>query len=228
MFGFGFSPMLKQPFSSIVPSTFPSGMVSSYSANGSFNDSTGSNHLTAYNGVLSNSTPKLGSGGFFYDGINDSTAIAVSPFTSQAFSYSFWAKPVALNVGIFTTQSSNDGYRIVIYPTGQLFFRRFYATGSFEDITTSVCITTGTYHHIVVTRDNTNGTKIYCNNSLVGSSSNLGVTYYNGGGFRMGADLVSGYINPYSGYIDAMQVFNKVLDTTEISSLYNSGIGREV
>jgi hypothetical protein len=44
----------------------------------------------------------------------------------------------------------------------------------------------------------------------------------------MGSDVISGYLTPFKGYIDAMQVFNKALNTTEISGLYNSGTGREV
>lgn len=209
--------------------SFPSGLINSYPANGSFNDTTGTNNFTAFNGVLSNSTPKLGSGGFYFDGVNDSVEIKPTPFNIQSFSYSFWANPDILNVGIFIIQTGADGYRLTIDSSGRLFFRRFVSGSTWFDITTSICVSSGSYQHIVVTRDNTIGTKIYCNNTLVGSETNLSATLYNTAfGFRMGADLSAGYITPFKGYIDSMQFFNKSLDTSEITGLYNSGIGREI
>ena len=208
--------------------TFPSGMVSSYSANGSFNDSTGGNNLTAYNGTLSNSTPKLGSGSFYFDGVNDSMATTSYGFETQSFSYSFWINVSNVGGGLLVNQYGGNGFRLKVDDYENKFFMRRFASSGFYDITTSVCFSLNTYAHVVVTRDNTSGTKIYCNNSLVGSDANLDTTNYAGARLRIGGDVDYSYISPFLGKMDAIQIFNKALNTTEISGLYNSGIGREV
>lgn len=89
---------------------------------------------------------------------------------------------------------------------------------------------TGSWHHIVLTvacnssDPNTCAVTLYINNTQKSQISQT--TYYTGtiGKYNIGhrADLVESW---YTGYIDQFKHYNRVLTTSEISNLYNNGVG---
>ena len=209
-----------------VAYSFPSGMVSSYSANSSFNDSTGSNNLTAINGIVSNGTPKLGSGSFSSNGANNYAKTATGVFNFTSFSYNGWFKFNTLNGGIFEYQDNDNGFRLVANSNGTLFFRLFFTNGSFSSETTSVQLNTTSYIHISLTFELGVGAKIYVNSSLIHTfNTALTPKYSTSPFYSIGGGSWSGFCNCLT---DSVQVFNKALNSTEITGIYNSGTGREV
>lgn len=94
-------------------------------------------------------------------------------------------------------------------------------------------LTTGTWYHIVATMDYgaTNGLKLYINASNVATGNDSGATYAtaNKNIITIGADTDNAG-TPYSGryfdgIIDEVTIWNRVLSSTEITTLYNSGAG---
>ncbi|CAB5216989.1 Concanavalin A-like lectin/glucanases superfamily [uncultured Caudovirales phage] len=205
---------------------FPSGMVSSYSANGSFNDSTGSNNLTAVNGIIATGTPKLGSGSFSSNGANNYAITSRGVFNFTSFSYNGWFKFNTLNGGIFEYQDNDNGFRFVANSDGTMFFRLFFTNGSFSSETTSIQLNTTSYIHISLNFELGVGSKIYINGSLIHTYNTALTPKYTVSPFySIGGGGWAGFCNCLT---DSVQVFNRALNSTEISSIYNSGIGREV
>jgi hypothetical protein len=220
--------------------TLWNGLTNYYSGDSTANDSKGSSNADLINGATY-ATGKINNG-FSFDGINDALVLTPNPLIDgistdsyKSFSISCWIKPVfntTKDPGIFITQSPQglDGYRLVLLRDGRLFYRGFYSYESYgaDDIYTSSCIVTGNSYHIVVIHEDGVGTKIYCNNILVGSSSSTEKQFYRStAAFRIGGDPITGYITYYQGSIDEFGLWNRAISTSEKTELYNAGAGKQ-
>jgi hypothetical protein len=183
-----------------------------------------------------------GSGKINNGAIFDSSSKALSisnyvPFNferTDAFSLSLWVKPTTLTENSFLFSHQTDGgdfagYSLFQVTSGNL---RFYLANNNSTAmywtTTSNPLTTSSWYHIVVTNSGTSnaaGSILYINGSVVAKTT--------------GSDNASGSIkttaepqigNRGTNYsnnsqIDEVSVFSRVLSSTEVTALYNSGLG---
>jgi hypothetical protein len=211
------------------------GLTNYYSGDSTANDLKGSSNVTLTNGATY-STGKINNG-FSFDGVNDALVLTSNPLADsntianslyKSFSISCWIKPTALGGGIFNTQNVNDGFRLITLGDGRMFYRGFYGAYGNDDIYTSNCLAIGNSYHIVVVHEDGVGTKIYCNDVLVGSSSSTSKQYYvTSAQFRIGGDPIHGYMSYFYGVIDEFGLWNRAITLSEKTELYNSGAGKQ-
>jgi hypothetical protein len=211
------------------------GLTNYYSGDNTTNDLKGTSNATLTNGA----TYSIGkiNNGFNFDGVNDALVLNTNPLIGgiatdlyKSFSISCWIKPGSLSGGIFNTQYVNDGYRLILVGDGRLFYRGFYSNGGYgaDDIYTSNCIAIGNSYHIVVIHEDGVGTKIYCNDILVGSSSSTVKQIYSSAAvFRIGGDPIHGYMGNFNGSIDEFGLWNRAISLSEKTELYNAGAGKQ-
>jgi hypothetical protein len=185
------------------------------------NDSSGNNRTLTNNGNVSFASGKIGNAAVF-DGTN---SLEKAPFNvGQNFSVSFWAN---LN------EVTDYGFFVVQYGGFVIYTR---ADGSIEVgdcmtwnfATASGVVETGVWKHYCLSVSNGVGT-LYANNSVLGNSEGnppLDLTDDGDRQFGISGDSVSsGYIN---GSIDAVGVWDRALNSTEVAELYNNGTGLEL
>jgi len=97
----------------------------------------------------------------------------------------------------------------------------------------------GEWSHLVFVIDRSDNVKIYRNGvvttpTIVSGTNNLtpyiSSNYNTSNPFRIGATTASNNttaVNFFSGQIDAVGIWNRVLTPTEITELYNSGNGKQ-
>ena len=99
------------------------------------------------------------------------------------------------------------------------FTRRNGLNNSTRDIITSdISNFSGNWHYIVATYDSVSGSKLYCDNILVGSNTTTGFTSslnLNIGRDGNGADA-------FRGDIPSVQIYNRALTATEVLQNYNA------
>jgi hypothetical protein len=207
-------------------------------------DSHGSNNLTISSGVTLNQTGKTGKC-FSFNGSTGQLATSsasdfegLGDFSIAAWTYSSYAT------------SSND-YRIVFSKTLSTWVSPYYqiqlrmrhyninswecffgTSNNFAGIVQNGVYSTNAWTHVAVTRDAFTGDMdIYINGQHMGSPTRTQLPLTGNTGTAStpiivgdDADLVSSFYN-WNGLIDQMAVWNKVLSSSEISDLYNSGDG---
>lgn len=230
MFGFGFSPMFKQPFSgAAAPNPLWDNLTAYWTGDNTPNDSLG-----VYNGTLTNGAT-YGAGkinnGFSLDGVNDYVLAntTTSLNTSQAHSYSLWIKPTTVNtysMYISTIINVSDGVSIGHDNAGNLGL--FMGWINIQNLS-GYYLTANTMYHVVVVFKGTsfgaNNLLFYVNGSLV-ATKYASITFNNYGKFTIGCNglLNAGF---YKGIIDEPAVWNRVLTASEVTELYNSGSGKQ-
>ncbi len=145
--------------------------------------------------------------------------------TGDDFSVSFWIKPDVWTNGlrIFSNDDGVNGYQIIEATSGGSGTGdniQFWGNGGNLVVSTDE-IVIGEWNHIVITFDS--GTaKIYINAStpFTGSTTISASTE----DLFIGVDP-SGPDNYYDGVIDEIGIWNRTLSQSEITQLYNNGIG---
>jgi len=201
-------------------------LVSYYSLEQNAKDGQGSN-----DGTVSGAVPiggKIG-GGYDFDGVDDyitlnngATAGDNLDFTGS-FSISAWIKPSDITAN---TNNYIVGKRSA---TGYQYCFRYTNTGKLSLLTTggtvvddTDLITDDTWHHVVVTRDDSGNTIFYHNGSSVHSEASKSISHVDTDVYLGNADFAD---SEMEGIIDGVGFWDKVLTSTEVTSLYNSGSG---
>ena len=205
-----------------------------------FTDAMSSIDMTSSGTVTKNSTGKIGSYAWTFDG---STGYASTTRIVAGFS------KMTLSAWVYSTGGSvTDEY---IFSEGKYFSNdwtvgfkrengnlRFWVSNTGGDlnggITSDSSFTANTWHHVVVLYDGSGSTnadklKLYVDNT----QKTLTYTIQNGfpATLRTASNNVSyignndGNSNWFIGKIDDMSIWNRVLSASEISTLYNSGSG---
>ena len=214
----------------------------------SASDSYGTNNGTLMNGCVL-TTGKIGQA-FIFDGVNDYIALPnnIMKFSNtDNWSVSFWINPtVSAYSGVIGNwdydglQGTGWGIRTSIPIGGDTskfiiyFFTNWETrTGNqlntlSSDGTTSL----NTWHHFVITRNSSAQEKIYQNGSLVASQTNSStkLTYPSTSYSCIGAERYRTNVVAFAkanSKIDAVSVWNKELTSTEVTTLYNSGSGKQ-
>ena len=181
-------------------------------------DSAGTRHGSRVGNATTTAAGLLGRSGTF-DGNGDYVNFS-STISNASFSISAWVKPAISNeddkgiVSLWT--NSATGYMQALIG-GKA---RIYVNGTSVEGSTLLSSTT-TWYHLVGTFDGTT-IKVYVNNALVGSGSAGAVSTT--GNAQIGT-YNSRVSSSFNGFIDEVGVWSRALNTTEISTLYNSGAG---
>ena len=225
-----------------VVSTLLNSLFAVYKAESNANDSLGVINGTAQGG-LTYTTGKSGNA-FAFNGTNAYVSLPDNSlnFTGK-FSYSFWIKSNDLTAGggiiVGNVQSPRNpygfthGYEIGTGSGKCYFFFRSGTNIQYNHYTTNV-VNNGNWNHIVVTYDPTNittGAKIYINGTLNIQAATIGVPIGYSSPMKacIGARNQSGSpVNflPNGTSIDELNAWNKELTSTEVTELYNSGLGK--
>jgi hypothetical protein len=201
------------------------GLLAYYTADSTPNDATGN----GYDGTLVNGAT-YGSGiinqGFSLDGVND--YISISPTLGTSFSsptsphsYSAWIYKTGSSQRFIIQNGKNDmGTSMVVTSGGNLglFYR-----GGFSVVASSGFITLNSWIHCVVTYDGSGNVEFYTNGVSAGSGS---ISWTDGiGTCNTYIGTYLGTSNYFNGEIDEVGVWDRVLTSTEVTELYNGGLG---
>ena len=157
-----------------------------------------------------------GSSSYIESGI--STDILNSDYT-----ISFWGKSTS-STGIFLNTSNGTAafVRLDFTFNGDLYFyhRNSSNTAHFDASIVSG-MDDGNWHHVVITKDNTN-VKAYKDGSLVGTITSTSGTYSNSTTFQFGRNNynTNGAYN-FNGDIDQIRIFSTALSASQVTELYN-------
>ena len=198
--------------------------IATYQLNGNANDLSGN-----YSGTPTDVS--YGVGEFDLAGVFNGSGYVSLPFNLQGtpFSVSFWAKDTLDSNNYYlianNSGSTQAGWHIGGANSGGTVYNFRINNGSSNYVLLDSAVVDDTnWHHVVVTWDNTtnaNGAKIYINGTLSsqgtsGSTSNFGFTNATtqlmrepNGGLRS------------DGQLDQVRIFNKALNSTEVTTLYN-------
>jgi len=99
-----------------------------------------------------------------------------------------------------------------------------YFNGGFQ-LSPTFTLTSGTWYNIVVTCDSNQVVKIYLNNTLISSTSTSGAQPSSSGA---GINLMRRWDNSefWGGYLGIVSIYNKALNSAQISSIWNKNKNR--
>ena len=142
--------------------------------------------------------------------------------TASAFGTSFWFNANSYGSDSVILKLLNDIY-IFIYlnASNQLECRVSNSSGVQSIITTAVSL--NTWYHVVWTGDSTNGVTLYLNGSSIGNTSWNGTFYtYTNTNYKFNYLGYNGdNAGWYNGSIDQVRIFDRALDSGEVTQLYN-------
>jgi hypothetical protein len=224
---------------SIAPSSLLTGLYAVYKGESNTNDSLGNYNGTPYGGL----TYSGGKSGNAFN-LNGTTAYVSLPndsfnFTGNVtgnFSISCWINlnSVSGNQAIFSNLSYLAGVSngwFLLMRNNKLYFEFYQSNGTYDYLTSNTNLSTSAWYHISVVRVFSQSTKIYINGALdISNSSTYNPSYASGipipsaiGAWKYDALTAIMYLN---GKIDEVNVWNRELTATEVTTLYNSGTGK--
>lgn len=188
------------------------------------------------NGTLINGTSYSSANGgtLVFDGIND--YVDTSLVTNVGgFTYCVWGKSASKGypnkiMGNTNALNGVDGASIIwgipsFPPLGiyenlnkMVAFRRTGNNYSKDIFSTEIPNFTNNWHYIVLTYDPANGSKLYCDNVLVGSNATSG--FASTLTIRIGRD--GNGSDAFLGNVSQVQVYNKGLTASEINTNFNA------
>ena len=85
----------------------------------------------------------------------------------------------------------------------------------------------GSWHHVVVTHEHNTVKRMYVDGSLVATSTNAGSIGNNGSSMQIGGNPNAAG-RSWDGNIDDVAIWDRVITTDEIASIYNGGAGASI
>jgi hypothetical protein len=159
------------------------------------------------------------------------------------FSVSFWFKnqPSAVDPmrhEVFIGRGQVGGARWSIfwnYLSGKVEFLLQDASTDRDTLISTPTISDNNWHHVVATFDGRHVAPLYDQESYfalyVDKSAATGTFDFYSDNFYMNAEVTLGWDNvfnyPYSGYLDEVAYYNKILTPAEVTALYNKGIAHQ-
>lgn len=213
------------------------------------NDSVTTNHLTDNSPYAASAAGKIGNGVDLEASASEYLSIADASQSgldlSNAFSISFWVKAESLaGTDYVLYKGKTDGN-----------IRAYWVVLSGDTSTAQICVAVsddgttnaghyvtygttssdfpgvGTFYHIVITfTTSTEACAVYLNGvskatTLIDGSS-VGASIYNSAGsFKIGCRETTVPTGFFDGIIDEVGIWSRVLSSTEVTALYNSGNG---
>ena len=199
-----------------------------YNFNGNFNDTNGVNNLVK-NGTVTYTTDRKGGNTAIQFGSGDLTTTNNLP-ASPIWSFSFWMKTTeTLTRVIFAVNGVTTGNREwgILIESGKIRAEINNAGQTYLNVGIAPTkVNNNIWHHIVVTLDSTqaasNEVKIWIDSisqSLTKSyNSDTSGNFINKG---LIFGRASSKLNYFNGALDDVKIYNRVLNQTEITNLYN-------
>jgi uncharacterized repeat protein (TIGR02543 family) len=214
----------------------PSGMIAWWQAENDPNDIAGGHNGTLVNGTTYD-TGKVGQA-FSFDGTNKQYVDVGQVNLPSTFTIDAWVNPTSLP-GMVITKDNGDNiaggrsYFLNIEDNGKLFASVFNANGTdlTQYETNNSVVSTGSWQHIVVTYngsgDPNQKMKFYVN-GVNAAAANWGGWDAGGTPLIVPTNARIGFLGdemtaPFSGRIDEVELFNRVLDASEVAAIYNAG-----
>ena len=197
--------------------------------NWTLNDNgSGGNNGTSQNMVLASRTsdvPLFNTKSILFDGIDDIVSLSSRTQNFTDFSVSAWF--IAVSGGsykaIFGNTTAVGGYLFaIVNASGAIYF---YDNGWRQ---LSGTVTDGNWHHLIVTYDSSaNELKSYVDNSLYTTyTPNASAFPSNSHSFNQIGGRTS--VGRWNGNLDELAVWDSVLDSTQVSNIYNGGIPNDL
>lgn len=196
-------------------------------------DSNGLEEINGNNGIVSEALPVTGqvSGAFSFDGANDNINIGdieIFDFGTGSFSYVTWIKSGTANTGAViskrqsTTTPGNQGFALYKTTSGRL---NIYLDDGVNGVTRQTANSTlpdNIWTHVAVVVDRSNNLMSFYKNGSFNTSIGIGTVgnISNDRNLRFGE--FSGGASDFTGSIDDVRIYNRVLSGPEISDLYES------
>lgn len=150
---------------------------------------------------------------------------------TDAFSWSGWFNTALLTdtYGIVSKQTSPYAAYVIFVENSRLFFEEYGAAGppNALQVRISATLTAGIWYHFVVTTDGTGraaGTRMYLNGTNQALSIDydaLSTSILNSASLQFGG--LTAHDEGFSGLINNIAYFNRVLSAGEVTTIYNSG-----
>lgn len=195
---------------------------------GNVSDSSGNNYTgtnfstTVVDGKISGNARRFASGQYISFG-------NVLNFTdTQPFSVSLWFKDTVTVTGILIGKGSSPGWELHARAAADSGILRFlYTSAGLTDAvdSTRTGLNDGNWHHVVASRDGTDGTGM---NLYIDSISGSTVSFNDNATDATNTKILTlgsreGVSNFYVGDIDEVRVFNRVVTSTEVNQLFLFG-----
>ena len=203
-------------------------LIAHYKFDGNFNDSTSNgNDLTVGAGTptTTNTEKVIGkSANFLAD--NSYVENSSIDLSNSEFTVSVWIKTTSISSdSYFVSQGNSTGTNThlhmgIRHNGGNIKYAlNFWSNDMLTTTTYSSDI--GIWVHLVFIVEANNNRKIYRNGILIQSDSNTS-SFNSTGTFKVGARYESSFGNyDYTGYLDDLRIYDKVLTADEINTLYN-------
>ena len=190
-------------------------------------DTAGGNHGTLTNGpVLAQG--KVGQG-LSFDGGDDYIDISAAPITDfDSFSVAAWIKPDATHADVYprifdqmTFPGNTNRVQFYLYDSGFNLGVFVEGLNGGVDLDSGVTVVAGEWQHVVFTCDGSNY-RFYLDGSLANTSAVTGSVSSGGNNSSIG-NRTGNIDGHWSGGLDEVRVYSKVLSDKEVQRLYNLG-----
>jgi hypothetical protein len=211
--------------SAVTDTTHTAMLLLDWPLDGNANDIAFANHGTVNNAVLTTGLDDVADTAYSFDGSGDyivTTATFTAPTANMT--ETVWIKTAAVSQGITQWNGNGTGdsgeydREIYIDADGKVVWR-VYDAGSYT-ITSDSAVNDNLWHHIVVQTD-TNALKMYIDNVLQTQTVSLPTGPYNGYTTPyFFAGISQSMAATFTGKIDQIRVYDKVLTAEEIGVIY--------
>ncbi len=209
------------------------GSASTVADTGTIAGANGTDGISFVSGLFGQGTLQNGAGGGAAGAENDGyISITASPdtqFGGEDLTISMWVQASTFDTGWQAAISHGEGsnYRIARRASTN---EVGYAGGVGEGAENGIDISSG-WHHLVSITENNVGTRLYIDGVLATTVENATTAINNqaDGFLNIGANPATGANNrEWAGNIDDVAQWNRILDDSEIASLYGGGAGSAV
>lgn len=212
------------------------GLAGEWLFEGDANDTSGNNKHGSVTGAIPG-VDRFGNAGkaYSFDG-NDYILLPASnsiiPDISSSYTVSAWFKVTSVvnNHTILTAYNYNGSENIYfahcyIYPflNKNKIYNGLKNTSPYTYISENYdSVSDGLWHHVLLITDNSSlKHQMYIDNYLVYETAISKQNYIDDGVLRVGASYYSGLTNYFNGFIDDIRIYNRVLNSDEISAIYH-------
>ena len=175
-----------------------------------------------YNGTASNVTFATGyiDKAAVFNGSSSVITTSLDIDTLTDYTISMWINPSSLDKFFGGTINSAAQNGIYFYLNTDGTVRFVERTTTSTTLTSTDTISINTWNHLVFVRDGSTN-YIYINNGTPVSTSNSNITNSIGFTLGRGGEYIPANTAYYNGSIDQARIFNRALDSGEVTQLYN-------
>ncbi|MBP7708471.1 hypothetical protein KA107_02205, partial [Candidatus Pacearchaeota archaeon] len=199
------------------------GLVGYWPLNGNASDYSGNGNDGTENGGVIYASGKVGQAGSF-DGNDDSISLGnnalFNPITGENFTLSAWIYPLSSSSTVILSHGDNS-YNFYLESGTHIQFAKAMVDNTRQNSSTTP-VALSQWHQVIITNTVGGNVSFYIDGAFVSSADFLYDYSYNNA-LSIGSTITEGMY--FEGLIDEVAIWNRSLNSTEISTLYNSGNG---